>query len=243
MKRYWPIVGAVGVAATLGLYAYMNHSPTQKNDRSQLEDIVENREGTSPSEEPNQSTEPKTYPESNQRRNKHYSEKKTEKQHQAATPKLKPKREFPKIPNYPKDENEEEEERASYDLPKEKREALTTTTNSIENFGSNMDELFKHFEASLDAYDFKVAASYIDDLQCNPCITDITTKYNAYLSDVIENCHRHDFNSVFRKIMWMNLFLAEKQDILTKVSQNEGFNLALFIKKGNQALETIEYCR
>ena len=233
-------MGAAGVAATLGLYAYVNRDPLYEEPETEefLEEVPEYEEALPEDEIPVPHTAKKTEKEKNQIKRKQNSQKDYQKE-------IKPRNQAynPTLPKVSGLEEVVEEERPWYDLPKEKREALTITNNSIEDFGRNMDELFKHFFASLEAYDFKVAASYIDDLQCNPCINEITAQYNAYLSDVIENCHRQDFNSVFRKIMWMNLFLAEKQDILTIVSYDEGFNLALFIKKGNQALEAIEYCK
>ena len=58
---------------------------------------------------------------------------------------------------------------------------------------------------------------------------------------MVENCKKYDYDSVFRKVMWMNIFFIPKyeQNILDcKI----GIDPPLLVRKGNQALEAIEYC-
>ena len=247
MKRYWPIMGAVGVAATVGLYGYVNRDPLY--EEPETEEFLE--------EETEYEVE---VPEEGVEIPVPYAPKATKEKKSENSPKYHEKEETkPHIPSLPKPSLEETlEEEQPYDLPSEKRIALTTNW-TLGNVKSRMEELEKNYQTALGAYDFKVAASYIADFQRfmeaektikpgayqkieNDLAYHIATEYDSYLSGVIDNCNRHSFDSTFRKVMWTNIFLAEHSEIFSP-DYVEQSNLANFLKKGNQALEAVEYCK
>lgn len=240
------VVGAAlgSIVATLGTYAYINYDLSSKR---KLE--TESVEETEPIVELPESTEATPY--------------RSEKTQQKAQnlPKYNQKKKSRNQLNHPtqkpSDLERTVEEEKSYDLPPEKRIALTTNW-SLENVKDRFEELGKHYQDAMDAHDFKVAASYIPDFQRfmeaekdtkpeayqkieNDLAYHITTDYDKYLSAAIEDCSKHDFDSVFAKVTWMNVFLAEHPRLFSP-DYLEKSNLANFIRKGNQALEAVEYC-
>lgn len=252
MKKYWPFMGAVGVVAAIGLYAYVSRNYFYKEQETEefVEEEIEYEE-----ELPEEEVE-KFVPYNSARSTE--KEKTNSKKYYEKEEKTGNRAYNPSIPKSLGLEETVEEEEKEYDLPPEKRIALTTNWN-LENVKDRMEELEKYYQESLDADDFKVAALYITDFQrfmeaeryskpeAYQKIEDdltyhIATKYNSYLSEVIENCNKHSFDSVFRKVMWMNVFLAEHQNQFTQDISGKEPSLANFTQKGNQALEAIEYC-
>lgn len=265
MKRYWPLFGAVGIASTIGLYGYVSRDPLYEEPETEEEFFEEEIEygAELPEEEipvPKYTTK-KIEKEKIQTKRK---QKHPDKDNKETKPKNMTY--YPSLPKSSLEEalEEENEERPWYDLPAEKREALTSNW-TLENLGDKSEELGNHYREALKAYDFKVAASYIADLSyivnlssiaepekyVHPESYDriradlayhIATVYDDYLSEVIANCNGHSFDSVFRKVMWMNLFLAEHQEIFASDYIRE-FNLETFVEKGNGALDSIKYCK
>ena len=81
----------------------------------------------------------------------------------------------------------------------------------------------------------------------------ISDAYDEYLSNILENCKKYDYDSVFRKVIWMDIFFIPKyeKNILNckiyHVAEHDRkyikkFNPFTLISKGNQALEAVEYC-
>ena len=255
MKRYWPFMGAVGVAATIGLYAYVNRDPLYEEPETEefLEEETE-YEAEVPDNEITGIPAPYTTPKATKNKEKTIPRSEPSQKYQQEQ-----KTRRPYHPSFPRSSGLEEtlEEEQPYDLPSEKRIALTTNW-TLENVRSRMEELEKNYQAALDVYDFKVAASYIVDFQRfmeaekntkpeayqkieNDLAYHMTTKYDSYLSEAIEDCSKHDFGSVYAKVMWMNIFLVEHPEIFSP-DYVEKSNLAAFLQKGNQALDAIEYC-
>lgn len=141
---------------------------------------------------------------------------------------------------------EEEEELAWYDLPPEKRDFKTP------------EEVRDYIIAALNARDYKVAESYLSDFQkvlppeeykqqkkVFPYV--ITSNYDEFLTGVINNCEKYDQDSVFRKVLWMNFFAEEHQDIFPIPASfnpytGKDIDLAALLKKGEQALNVVEHC-
>lgn len=246
MKQYWPYMRAVGVAATLGLYAYVNRDPLYDGPETEEEFFEEETEYETelPKEEiPVPYITPKT--------NKKVEQKPKKSPNQRETIRNQPYRpSIPKSSGLEKTVEEENEERPSYDLLQEERDKLTVR------------QLLDYWDESLNNLDYKVAETYSSDLKkryeligkkslFDECY--ISDSYDYNLSDMIKNCKRYDYNSVFRKIMWMNIFFIPKYEKSIPNCEigvsGDGpryikkFDPILLIQKGNQALEAIEYCK
>ncbi len=143
----------------------------------------------------------------------------------------------------PSEETVEEEEPFWYDLPAEKRNFKTS------------EEVGKYFNAALEARDYRVAESYLANFQKvmtppeyeklkNGFLYVITSDYNEFLTDIIDHCQKYDQDSVFRKVLWMNFFAAEHQEVfpIADPYTRKDLDLTTLLKKGEQALHEIEHC-
>ena len=245
MKRYWPIMGAVGVAATVGLYGYVSRDPLYEEPEEFLEGETEN-EVELPEE---------LVP---------YEDSKIEKKNQPKqiSPKYDKKEETqrnrPYRPLLPKssgleDALEGEEEYPWYYIPPEERGDLT------------LEELDRYMSEAREANDFKVALSYIKDFQKitesrriaagstnqeavtavgNDLTYGIVFDYDEYLTKVIKNCKTHDYNSVYSKVWSMNFFLAAhpNPEMFTNDRYVKRLDLDALIYKGTLALGVVESC-
>ena len=124
---------------------------------------------------------------------------------------------------------------------------------------SKIRKIDEYFHTALEEDNFKVAASYITDSKRiaeleqrltpeayekieTDLVYGIASEYDRYLSEVIEKCYQHDYDSVFRKVMWMNFFLAEHPNAFIPGRYVKDFSLDEIFRKGNEALDSIEYC-
>ncbi|MEK6863639.1 MAG: hypothetical protein AABW53_02995 [Nanoarchaeota archaeon] len=237
MKLYKGLMGAAGVAASLGLFAYASHDAVY--EESETEEFPEEEPEYGPElpaekaapyaqEDDPQESEEKYKNEQNPSGNK--KEKRRYK-----NPAYRPA--FPKLSNLEKT-LKEEEEKPGYDLPPEEREEKSES------------ELEDYFYEALFANDFKVAESYMIDLELrNPgeykhplSFFTVCAHYN-YLEDIITNCDKYDYDSVFRKVIWINIFIYEHPEMFP-ISGNNNTQIipSTFFNKGNLALEAVEYC-
>lgn len=248
MKLYKGIMGAAGVAASLGLFAYASHDAVY--EESETGEFPEENPEYAP-ELPAEKATPYApndrqkddAPETKRRRKAVNSSENYTKGRTAEKPAYRPV--SPKLSDLEKALEEEEErieealeERPEYDLPPEERNEKTA------------EELETYFSKALSAKDFRVAESYMTDLELRnsereyreavPFI--IIFCYRSYLDDVLANCDNYSYDSVFRKIMWMNFYVLGHPEVFpiyhpdTQVTQSTLFN------KGNLALEAVEYC-
>jgi len=242
MKKYWPIMGTVGLAAMVGSYAYVNHDPLYQESETEgfLEEEIE-YEVELPEEKETPAPHTTKKKEKKQKQNRYNGkETKSNQPYHSTLPR----------PSQLEQAAEEDEERPPYDLPQEERDKLTDR------------QLLDYWGESLNNLDYKVAETYSSDLkkryesrgkesgwdECN-----ISDTYDRDLSDMIENCKKYDYNSVFRKVMWMNVFFMPKYEKSIPNCEihvyGDGpyhikkFDPITLINKGNQALEAIEYCK
>lgn len=245
MKKDWPFIGAVGIAAAIGLYAYINRGLFYEKPETEefVEEEIEYKEELPEEEEiPAPYTTEKTE-EKKQIKEKQYSSKDTKTKTKLRNRPLN----FPSLPEHSGlEEIVEDEERPWYDLPAEKREFKT------------WEELGNYFNAALDAKDYKVAESYMQYAEqfVEPKTTQniedqkkaithvIISRYNEFLNEIIGNCKNQDYDSLFRKVMWMNFFATEHEQAFPIVDPEtrKDLNLTVLYQKGNQALESVEYC-
>ena len=251
MKRYKPLIGVFGLAAIVGLYTTVNRTSLYKGPETEefLEEETE-PEVESPEEEMQEAPLP-YHPPKVKREEKNiprpqpnslkYDQKQKRSQHQL------PKNPFPLPQRLDDFVQEEAEEKPSYDLSTEEREKLT------------VQQLLMYGGLALQNLDYKVAETYSSDLkkrygnekylfdECH-----ISEAYDRDLTDMVENCKKYDYDSVFRKVMWMNIFFIPKyeQNILDCKIDVSGdgstyikrLDQVSLVQKGNQALEAIEYC-
>lgn len=251
MKRYKPLIGAVSLAATLGLYAPVNHDPLSQEPQQ----FMGEQEHGSEYEAGLLEEEIKEASVSRDSAKIRKEEKIA--QIQPNSPKHDQKQKNPQDRSHrtllPQPQGlddvveEEAEERPPYDLSPEEREQLTYS------------QLIRYGIEALSNQDYKVAETYSSDLKkhhegkqhiFHECF--IGLRYDDDLSDMIEHCTKYDYDSVFRKVMWMNVFFIPKYenslDCETTIFVDSSsyivkrINPGLLIQKGNQALEAIEYC-
>lgn len=166
-------------------------------------------------------------------------------------------------PRYPTldyilEEDESDEEKPWYDLSQEEREYLIESWDG-EDGKSKRQKVDEYFHTALEEDNFKVAASYINDSKKiaeleqrltpeayekieTDLVYGIASEYDRYLSEVIEKCYQHDYDSVFRKVIWMNIFLAEHPKAFIPGRYVKNLSLDEIFRKGNEALDSIEYC-
>ncbi len=255
MKLYKGLMGAAGVAVSLGLFAYAGHDAVY--EESETEEFTEENpeyapelpaEKAAPYAQEDDMQESEEHPKIKQ--NSSEDKKKERRKNLASRPSLLKSNGLEYIL--------EEEERAEYDLSVEERIIMLQNLPAKDVMYA-INTLYAHYQRALDADDFKVAVSYITDFKKatelknpggGPALAAIETnlaygiilKYDRYLSSVVEDCGRYDFDSVFRKIMWMNLFMIEHQDAFAEDKYVIDLSLATLLNKGNQALEAVEYC-
>ncbi len=167
------------------------------------------------------------------------------------------------LDNIVEDEKDEEEEK------KEKEEKPPYNLSPEERGGLTDQQLLKYGDEALNNLDYKAAEIYSSDLKkrheagtgTERSIFDecrISEAYDRDLSDMVRNCKKYDYDSVFRKVMWMDVFFIPKYeqslldcrispDSMVSVPGNdshyiEGIDPGLLVQKGNQALEAIKYC-
>jgi len=242
MKRYWPFMGAVGVAATIGLYAYVNRDPLYEEPETEEEYLEEGSEYEAelPEEEipapyTTKNTKEKDQTQRKQKQNKYDQKENKSNPYNRSSPKPSGL-----------EETLEDEERLWYDLPTEKREF------------QSWEELGKYVNAALEAHDYKVAESYMQYAEkfVEPKTPEnykdqkkamsyvIISRYNEYLNEVITNCRNQSYESIFRKVMWMNFFATEHDQIFPIYDPETEKNLDLvsLFEKGNEALDSLKYC-
>ncbi len=249
MKKYWPVMGAIGVAATLGSYFYVSRDPLYDEPESEEEFVEE--EIVYEAELPEEEIEmPPSYTPKKAEKEKPKRKKNSQNNHRKETQPRKQSyhQTLPQTSSLEETVEEENEERPSYDLPQEERIKL------------GVKEIDGYFYKALEADDFKVAESYISNKQrlfqgiiseqdiYAGHLNSIVVRYNKYLSNVIENCNKYDFDSLFRKVTWMNLIMANNQEIFSPhfnphKEPDRELHYYEIIQKGNQALEAIEYCK
>ena len=150
---------------------------------------------------------------------------------------------------------DEEEERPWYDLPEEER-----------NFQSR-EEVLEYYDEALNANDYTVAETYIKDIlqfypehergyQASSLATSIISHYREYVRDIsfkmlyysssyLRNyCESLDYNSTYRKVLWMDFFLINHQDVFPIRSPFDGDrdDLTTLIERGERTLEAVTYC-
>lgn len=152
----------------------------------------------------------------------------------------------------------EEEEKPWYNLSEKERGFFIKGSNP-DNCEKRSLRMGFYYQAALQEYDFRVAASYIPDLlkimeskkETYPegyqeleddMIHGIAVEYDKYISGVIENCSDYSFDSVFRKVTWANIFFTENQDSFVQGRYVKELSLDELVEKGMIALEEIEYC-
>ena len=257
MKQYKVIGGMVaGASLCFGLYAYQSHNPASNAD-------------TKESLEENRGFEPET-PYSQKKKYSASPEKKKERKPVAKLPEttnhkspLKIQSFHPSRPGYPGldyvlGEDDDDVEKPRYDLSQEEREYLIESWDG-EDGKSKRQKVDEYVHTALEEDNFKVAASYITDSKRiaeleqrltpeayekieTDLVYGIASEYDRYLSEVIEKCYQHDYDSVFRKVMWMNFFLAEHPNAFIPGRYVKDFSLDEIFRKGNEALDSIEYC-
>lgn len=245
MKGYWPVMGVVGIVATVGLYAYVSRDPLYEESETKefLEEEVTEYEAELPEDEipvPYVQKAEEVNPIKKRQNHSEKTKKKITPQNQPYHPS------FPQSSGLEDAIEEDEEERAWYDLPPEER-----------NF-KNLGEVAEYFNAALDARDYKVAESYIQNFLkfVEPKTPEryqeqkgirgsiIVANYNEYLNDIIKNCKDYNYDSVFRKVMWMNFFAAEYEEIfpIYDPQTKKTLNLVALSQKGTEALDSLQYC-
>ena len=160
--------------------------------------------------------------------------------------------------DYILEEEGDDIEKPWYDLSQEEREYLIESWGGEEG-KSKIRKIDEYFHTALEEDNFKVAASYITDSKRiaeleqrltpeayekieTDLVYGIASEYDRYLSEVIEKCYQHDYDSVFRKVMWMNFFLAEHPNAFIPGRYVKEFSLDEIFRRGNEALDSIEYC-
>jgi hypothetical protein len=143
---------------------------------------------------------------------------------------------------YGNKEDDENRERPWYDLPPEERKP---------------EKIAKGFNGALDAKDYRVAASYIDDFEAfslpgeeeedKKAITYVVVSgYNDFLNEIIQDCQKYgyDYDSIFRKVIWMDFFLIDHQGVLPMFDPviRDQLELVDFIQKGEQAIQAVSGC-
>lgn len=255
MKRYLSFISAVGLVATIGLYTYVNRDHLYQEQET--EEFLEEEQECESEYQVNLSEEeikevPISYdPSKVKREEKNIS--KFQPNSQKYDQKQKNPRNQPRKTSLPTSQGlddiieDEEEEKPSYDFSSEEREQLTD------------QQLLRYGYEALHNLDYKVAETYLSDFKkrygnekslFDECI--ISEAYDRDLSDMIENCKKYDYNSVLRKVMWMNIFFIPKYeksilDCKIHVYGDDSpyikrIDPSLLVQKGNQALESIEYC-
>ncbi|MEK6905166.1 MAG: hypothetical protein AABX24_02070 [Nanoarchaeota archaeon] len=257
MEQYKVILGmAAGASLCFGLYAYQSHNPT---DNTSTTEFLEEEKVSEPERPYHQKKRQDASP-----------EKKKERKPVAKLPKTTNYKSSPKIqlyhPSRPRystldyvlEEEEDDGEKPWYDLSQEERKYLIESWGG-EDGKSKRQKVDEYFHTALEEDNFKVAASYITDSkriaeleqQLTPeayekietdLVYGIASEYDIYLSEVIEKCYQHDYDSVFRKVMWMNFFLAEHPNAFIPSRYVKNFSLDEMFRKGNEALDSIEYC-
>ncbi len=257
MKQYKIILGmAAGASLCFGLYAYQSNNPASN---AGTKEVLE-EEKVSELERPYHQ----------KKRQEASPKKKEERRPVAKLPKTINHKSSPKIqsfhpsrPSYPSldyvlEEDGDDVEKPWYDLSQEEREYLIESWGG-EDGKSKRKKVDEYFRIALEEDNFKVAASYIADSKRiagleqrltleagenieNDLVYGIASEYDGYLSEVIERCYQHDYDSVFRKVMWMNFFLAEHPDAFIPGRYVKDFSLDEIFRKGNEALDSIEYC-
>ena len=242
MKRYWPYRGVVGLAAALGLYAYVNHDPLYEEPETEefLEEDTPEYESQLPADEITIPHAPKIKKEKNQLKNKQnpqkYNQKETTPRNQTYHP------QFPKSLNL--EDIIEEREKPWYDLPPEEM---------------SPEELLDYYNTALNEEDFKVALEYmlelkkhyygsnfqerkykVEGLDCG-----IVFSYDKYLSNVVENCKKYGFDSVFNKVNFMNVFFLSNYEHFENCNTKKKKDYVYpkpneLVEKGTKALE---YCQ
>jgi len=184
MKQYWPIMGAVGLAATVGLYAYVSRDPLY--EEQETEEFTEEEQGYEaelPDEEIPAPYTPKVKKEKNQIKNKQ---------------------------NSPKYDKKEIIPRAQIYHPSSPK------SSRLEDFEFRY-RARKYFDEALEAKDYKIAETYIDDLPEDikkDLLCQIVVSYSNYLTSVSKNCETQDHYSVLRKVLSMEAILDKyKEDI------------------------------
>lgn len=257
MKRYWPFMGAVGIAATVGLCTYVSRDPLYEEPETEefLEDEPEHEAELHDDKIPvpydSQSPAAKEKKQIKEKPNSPKYRKKEEK-----PPKL------PSQPSSPKSSDlenavEDAQEFPSYYIPPEERDY-------------SKEEFRKGFFGAIRAREYKVAETYFADVQKyfntqdqeyikavkNFLLCQIAVDYHDYLSDVIK-CREQDAYSVLRKVIWMDSFLNQyKDDLITRCTTRDGIEknppgyseysieiTADYLKqKGEKALEKVINC-
>lgn len=234
MKNVWKMVGGAVIAgAALGYCGYQEaYGP--KNSPN-LEVKVQNPIPSTKPRPPRSSYSSPPRPENQELeeardRIREYAEEVRRNQEMSSSGN--PGRFWYELPDF--SDEEENEEKPWYDLSEEER----TNNNSLANY----------FLAALDAKDYKVAESYIkhlDDVEKEALNSIIAYNYRDYLEEIIKNCQGNAYDSVFRKVIWMDVFLIDHQEIFP-ILDNEsvkGLQLIDLIQKGEQAIQAISDCQ
>lgn len=144
------------------------------------------------------------------------------------------------LPDFSEDD---EGDKPWYDLPPKER---------------SQEKIAKGFNGALDAKDYRVAASYIDNFEefalsgeeekDKRAITYvIVSGYNDFLNEIIQDCQKYgyDYDSIFRKVIWMDFFLIDHQEILPVIDSEtrKELDLLTLIQKGEQAIQAISDCQ
>ena len=242
MKRYWPFMGAVGVAATVGLYGYVNRDPLYEEPETEEEYLEEGFEyeveGLEEVEMPVPYATKDTEKGKSQSKRKQTSQNRQRKE-------TKPKNQSSRLsfpqPSGLEETVEEDEEYPSYYIPPEERDSKT------------VEELKGYFIDALNEEDYRIAESYIDTIlnhyderereKVQKDHTDIIIKdYEIYLESTIKYCNSFlldgkNLESLKIKVAQMDVFFF----------QNSKYNIReeeriYFTNKGEVAIKAVEYC-
>ncbi len=257
MTRNWHVIGAVGFAAAL-MYTYVNRVMTRVEKANEglktlgemyvpkklesLEDILPKHYPLPTDEDKAKGIKEET--KTRQGPAKLYQKKEETLKNRAGRLPL------PRYPDSAETITEEDKERRWYDLSAEERE-LETREDMIHNFNSALEE-----------GDYKAAESYIKNLIDDSADLDetrqelkralssaIISNYNIYLDKIIEDCDSYDYDSVFRKVMWVNFFAAENEEIFpisipfSDYDPEKDLDLMALLEKGDRVLSIVEDCK
>ena len=229
MKKYWPLMGAAGIVATLGLYRYVSRDPIYEEQETEefVEEEMEyeiklpaeeiSRPYNAPKDKQAPKDKEKITPEKTKQNspiNSPINRKETITRHQPYAPSL-PK--SSDLEDTLEDTSEEDEkEYPSYYIPPEERDS---------QFPYYRAE--KYFDEALEAKDYKIAEMYIDDILSvsdnqkktkRALLCEMVVDYLNYCISVKKNCETQDPYSVLLKVLSMNAILNKyEEDISCKV--------------------------
>src|SRR3989344_8751492 len=246
MKKYIPLLGIAGIAATVGFYLHYNQTEETKPEEGKREyqPQVPQTKNSSPPYQKSQKKEKNEHKKPVQNKTSKTYPSAPKQTSQKTLPQNSPPSRPSSSPTLEQTLNDEEQkEEFWYDLPADKR------------YFKTVSEIEPCFNGALDARDYKAAESYLTSFQeiTSPQEYDrlkkgllytITTNYNEYLNDVVEHCNQYDSNSVLRKVLWMNVFANAHPDVFPIPDQNAKsyLDIAGLFKKGILALDAIKYC-